>query len=165
MGKTEFLQQPQTDVCLMYYWFPSETCSILFFFCTSMKDSKDLKEILDAKRCTTPLWQTWLQFTITLILMSSKRAILCFSAASCLLWVVLPLLAASVHLFLPTSLWPSSFGLWAAEYFYLLSLLLLHSFLRFLPNIMLLFFLKNKLFKHGAKWNPTHRKRVENSTC
>lgn len=85
-------------------------------------------------------WQTWLQFTITLILMPSKRAILCFSAASCLLWVVLPLLAASVHLFLPTSLWPSSSGLWAAEYFHLLSLLLPHSFLRFLPNIMLLFF-------------------------
>lgn len=85
-------------------------------------------------------WQTWLQFTITLILMSSKRAILCFSAASCLLWVVLPLFAASVHLFLPTSLWLSISGLWAAEYFHLLSLLLLHSFLRFLPNIMLLFF-------------------------
>ena len=48
MGWIGFLQQSPKDACLIYYWSPSETAPF-FFCCTYIKDSKDLKGILNAK--------------------------------------------------------------------------------------------------------------------
>lgn len=55
--KLPFPQQPPEDACLIYYWFLSETAPFFSFFfpCTPIKDSKDLKQILNAKCCNSLL--------------------------------------------------------------------------------------------------------------